>query len=1043
MSSFSIVTNVNALLAQENLTKTNNLQSRTIGRLTSGLRINASADDAAGLAVANRFRSDISVLRQGVRNAADGLSTLQTIDGGLNNISLLIDRARTLATQSASGTFTGDRNILNSEFQSVVQEINRQAQAVGLDEGGQFNRSLSVFIGGGRANGTISEISNGAVDVDLSNAAVNGQRLGLEGVKALGGVEGTTDIGAASTTSVQAIIGNSTNAASLDVAGFTEFEFQGPGFADNGKTTVSVNLSGVVDSSTLVTAINQAIEGFAAVNASGESFKNAGIRAIVNTDSVGGQQLAFTSSESAFQVRAGDLASNALLGNFVSPSSSAEGSSLSVRVRSGAASGDAAATNTDTISVKVAGGGLTSAQTVSLTLTGSETQAEVFTALQNSFAANSTLTSAGFTVSGDAGTDLVDFTNSKGQKFEVLVSGDSENLLGFGSARLDSGNATFNTITSGTSLDVSVDADARLTIKVEGLSAIQTIDVQVRGNNDADVTTTTAQGVVDQINQAIAADSTLAAAGFKASLDGGALKLESTTGTEFQLLVDESRGGSFLGLGTTTPQVDGGAITTGTLFGSAGQNTVGVQFAADTDGDTVVDATVTGTLNVGYVGGALTAAAANETGTISLTVTNQQTGTSFNIAAAVGNSDDSDAVETALGTAIDTALGANILEVSNGGGGATAALEFAAGASANDNDLFSITDVTYTNTGGTATFALGIANGTDFEIEPINEQRIAARLRTAADANGNLNTAGTTFTADGVNNTVDVTSLSSISYTGTDQNAGVAGFVSGVALVSTSVTGSNSITGGTLSELGTFAESTINAGGSHATQGATVDDPTNFVNLAFGDDAQSIVVTANSDSGQTQSLNINLTDANARNLDQAIEAINTALQQSNNSTFGQVVAVKERLTATTEGIRFLSSLTDGFSVNVGGTASAHGVNSGTAVVQQSAELEGGSVADIGSQASAENAVTLLATAVGKLGVVQANVGRGQNRLQFAIGLASTQVTNLSAAESRIRDADLAAEAANLTRAGIAQQAGVAALAQANSAPQAVLALLRG
>jgi flagellin len=78
-----------------------------------------------------------------------------------------------------------------------------------------------------------------------------------------------------------------------------------------------------------------------------------------------------------------------------------------------------------------------------------------------------------------------------------------------------------------------------------------------------------------------------------------------------------------------------------------------------------------------------------------------------------------------------------------------------------------------------------------------------------------------------------------------------------------------------------------------------------------------------------------------------------------------------------------------------------------------------------------------------LAAVQADVGKGQNQLQFAIGLATTQITNLSAAESRIRDADLAVEAANLTRASIAQQAGVAALAQANSAPQAVLALLRG
>jgi len=78
-----------------------------------------------------------------------------------------------------------------------------------------------------------------------------------------------------------------------------------------------------------------------------------------------------------------------------------------------------------------------------------------------------------------------------------------------------------------------------------------------------------------------------------------------------------------------------------------------------------------------------------------------------------------------------------------------------------------------------------------------------------------------------------------------------------------------------------------------------------------------------------------------------------------------------------------------------------------------------------------------------LGAAQAVVGKGQNQFNFAVSLASTQVTNLAASESRIRDADLAQEAANLTKAQILSQAGVAALAQANSAPQAVLSLLKG
>jgi flagellin len=93
--------------------------------------------------------------------------------------------------------------------------------------------------------------------------------------------------------------------------------------------------------------------------------------------------------------------------------------------------------------------------------------------------------------------------------------------------------------------------------------------------------------------------------------------------------------------------------------------------------------------------------------------------------------------------------------------------------------------------------------------------------------------------------------------------------------------------------------------------------------------------------------------------------------------------------------------------------------------------------------SAEAAITAISAAVGALGVVQGKIGTGQNKLQYAISLAQSQITNFSAAESRIRDADVAQEAANLTKAQVLSQASMAALAQANSAPQSVLSLLRG
>jgi flagellin len=89
------------------------------------------------------------------------------------------------------------------------------------------------------------------------------------------------------------------------------------------------------------------------------------------------------------------------------------------------------------------------------------------------------------------------------------------------------------------------------------------------------------------------------------------------------------------------------------------------------------------------------------------------------------------------------------------------------------------------------------------------------------------------------------------------------------------------------------------------------------------------------------------------------------------------------------------------------------------------------------------AITAISAAVGKLGTAQGVVGAGENDLGYATSLANSQIANTSDAEGAIRDADMAAEAANLTKAQVLSQASLAAMAQANSAPQGVLTLLKG
>jgi len=216
--SLSFQTNITSLQAEQNLQVNTNSLDNAITQLTSGFRINKSGDDAAGLAVANGFRSNITELQQGVRNANDGSAILQTIDGGLNNISNILDQLQQLATQSASGTFSGSRTTLNQEFQTLLGEINRQAANIGLASGGggttasQYNNTLSVYIGGG------SSQTNSQVSIDLSGSAniVDSSGLGLSSAAvdtAANAQTAITDIGAAvqSLGLVQGAVGNGEN----------------------------------------------------------------------------------------------------------------------------------------------------------------------------------------------------------------------------------------------------------------------------------------------------------------------------------------------------------------------------------------------------------------------------------------------------------------------------------------------------------------------------------------------------------------------------------------------------------------------------------------------------------------------------------------------------------------------------------------------------------------------------------------------------------------------------------------------------------------
>jgi flagellin len=157
----SIKTNVESLGAQRNLNQTQKSLAANFGRLSSGLRINTAADDAAGLAISERLKSQIRSMSQAERNANDGISLLQTAEGALNENSGLLIRMRELAMQAATDTVgTAEKALLQTEFTELVNEIGRiadvtQFNGVNLLDGttSQFNFQVGI---GATASDTIS-----------------------------------------------------------------------------------------------------------------------------------------------------------------------------------------------------------------------------------------------------------------------------------------------------------------------------------------------------------------------------------------------------------------------------------------------------------------------------------------------------------------------------------------------------------------------------------------------------------------------------------------------------------------------------------------------------------------------------------------------------------------------------------------------------------------------------------------------------------------------------------------------------------------------
>ncbi|HEY0264303.1 MAG TPA: flagellin [Granulicella sp.] len=193
-----VLNNIASLYAQNYLNNTQSSLQNTLTQLSSGSRINSGSDDAAGLAVASGLQGNESALTQSEQNAQQGVGLLQTADGTLSQVTTLMNRAITLATEASNGTLNASQlGAANNEFQSIVTEINNIGTTTNYNGNAIFSATpINVVTTDGTTSGTTTfALTTG----ELTSASVGETTIGTSGGTDLTGLDLTTGAAAALT----------------------------------------------------------------------------------------------------------------------------------------------------------------------------------------------------------------------------------------------------------------------------------------------------------------------------------------------------------------------------------------------------------------------------------------------------------------------------------------------------------------------------------------------------------------------------------------------------------------------------------------------------------------------------------------------------------------------------------------------------------------------------------------------------------------------------------------------------------------------------
>ena len=1012
----TINTNIPSLNAQRNLNRSQGDLQTSLQRLSSGLRINSAKDDAAGLAVSNRFTTQIRGLSQAIRNANDGISLSQTAEGALSESTNILQRVRELSIQSANATNSAsDREALQSEVNQLVSELNRVASSTSFNGLNLLDGSFSqqAFQVGAEANQTVS------VDV----AGATGNILGINKTSVSNATDGINAATSTTSTTVDlstTAFGGTAVGASRDAAADTLIADQVVTVTPSSGSATAVNLTDAALNEVSANSVATALSGVAGVTATaGATSGTIDFSGLTGTEV--GDTLSFdlviedgatTNTQTVSFVRG----AGALIDEATTAINTAVGAINTGNGNTDIALTSNTANQTATISsasgLNVAVENFDVADLAQMTIdttafTGLAVDTVVNLAVGGTFTGDEQFT-LDIDVNGGTSTQAIDLSSVAGADFG------EDFALAFGT----------RTINGATVTATRVDAtNFTLTFAGSYEASIDTFTATGGTTGDETITTTAST----ETDQTTAPSATFTLGGVETA---GVYRGQNELGFNLTGAAADTLAFSLTGVDTANATAVGDAFETalrdGQAVGTVGANTgltyvrtansfvlsasveaeSDITLGATTDNNATRAAGTNATLTAAISGDTLGAGendvlTFNTTDTITSTSVIETSGVTFNGSALteVGGSGSDSAVAT--GT-LSITLAEGVTLSSNIASSAGSIFTSTAGQTATVTNL-GLAATTAGNNVAAQTLAIdGKASASVAILADASASTIAKDVNDNADSTGVSATATTTATMSNLS----ANGVVSFSLNGINVSANVT--TGDISALATSINDKTSQTGGVtaiVSDDGTELTLTDSNG----------DDISiaSFNSSTATDGATGTAVEIDVQGGSGTAVTLRDGGENSGNFDSTV--IGGTIEFQSDSTF-----------------TVSSSIAD----------TAGGLFAGNASDLQASDLNNVDSIDVSTVAGANAAIDIVDGALANIDSIRGDLGAIQNRFESTINNLNSAVENFSAARSRILDTDFAAETANLTRNQILQQAGVAMLSQANSLPQLVLSLLQ-